>query len=418
MPNIQEINAEVDDFTRLTSPGYHDQEELSLDRHCRRPLILHVTECLSTGVLSAIRLLCASLDSCFDFAILYGLRQETPADFEKDFPPSVKFIPWAVRSEMHPLAASTAIFQLVQAVRRLRPDLIHAHSSKAGALVRIIYPTGRLPVVYTPHCYAFQRTDQSRISNAVTWGIEWLLGRLNHITVAIGRAEFAQSQQVARRSAMIPNMIELPARSSLASLTGKPMPFPDALADLQGDQNVRTTIVSTGSIRPQKNFPLFCDVARELLLEPFDFVWVGSGEIPPGLDVPENVQITGWLAATALQQILSRADVFIHTSKWEGLSISVLEAISFGLPAVVTPLDANRELVTNCVNGFICSKAPEFVAALRLLGSEHTLLTNMGKMSKLRAEAYTTQRVAHIWSDLYRSRILSPNVSRGGGGIS
>jgi len=401
---MHEMSAAADEFTRLTSPDHH--VELSLDKRCRRPLILHVTECLSTGVLSAIRLMCASLDSHFDFAILYGLRQETPADFKYDFPPSVRFIPWAPRGEMRPLAVSAALFQLVQIVRRLQPDLIHAHSSKAGALVRIVYPTGRLPVVYTPHCYAFERTDQGKISNAATWGIEWLLGRLNHTTVAIGKAEFAQSQQVAKRSTMIPNMIELPAQSSLASIAGKPRPLPGALANRDDDEGRRMTVVSTGSIRPQKNFPLFCDVARELLSEPFNFVWVGSGEVPPGLDVPGNVRITGWLTPAALQQILLRADVFIHTSKWEGLSISVLEAISFGLPAVVTPLEANRELVTNCLNGFLCSTAPEFVAALRLLGSDRALLTIMGKTSKLRAEDYTTQRVAHLWKDLYRSRIL------------
>ncbi|MBP2227753.1 glycosyltransferase involved in cell wall biosynthesis [Azospirillum agricola] len=363
-----------------------------------RPRILHVTECFSTGVLTALAMICKELQGDFSFSILYGRRWETPADFEAMFPPETVFQPWDVSRSLNPLKDVAAVRQLRRTVQALEPDLIHAHSSKAGALVRLAFPRGRPSVIYTPHCYAFLRGGRARPSNRLFWAVEWLLGRTAHTTVAVGRTEYAYARQVARRAAMIPNMIEL---AQFGDGAGRTASAPDA-APLPGR---RRTVVSVGSIRPQKNFPLFCEVAARLAGEAVDFLWVGAGEVPAGCAVPDNVAITGWLPHDRVAGILRDADIYIQTSVWEGLPISVLEAMSCGLPLVVTPADGNRELLTSFVNGFVCDTAAEFTEAIRLLCCHAPMMERMGLASRRLAEEYGAARVAMRWVDFYTHEI-------------
>jgi hypothetical protein len=55
------------------------------------------------------------------------------------------------------------------------PTVIHAHSSKAGGYVRLALRTSRHPIVYSPHCYAFEREDLSWCVRQSFRAIEWML---------------------------------------------------------------------------------------------------------------------------------------------------------------------------------------------------------------------------------------------------
>jgi glycosyltransferase involved in cell wall biosynthesis len=79
--------------------------------------------------------------------------------------------------------------------------------------------------------------------------------------------------------------------------------------------------------------------------------------------------VTGWCDRTAVGAYLSSAHIYAQTSRWEGLPISVIQAMAAGLPCVVNDCIGNRDAVTDNVTGFVCS-TPELLAeaTLRLLG--------------------------------------------------
>ncbi len=351
--------------------------------------VLHVVESFSTGVLQVISLICRSVQTIDEFVVLHGRREETPQDLERWFGPRVRLIAWNVERDLVPSSDLRAFRELRGVVRALRPDIIHAHSSKAGALCRLLTLVEGANVAYSPHGYAFLRQDLSRTKQHFYRSLEWLLGHLHHVTVACGTGELVQATSVSRRSMLIPNMIDV-----------------GYLGDLKASHRDDGSLVVAmcGSIRPQKNFPLFASVAEHLQGEAFVFKWIGGGRIPAGCTVPSNVAVTGWLDPRGAAAELAASDIFMQTSLWEGLPIAMLEAMALRLPVLATPAAGNLELVIDGVNGFKCGGVADFVDRLRELGSSGELRARLGDNGRRIVDRnHDVALTANRWESLYRS---------------
>jgi len=351
--------------------------------------VLHAVESFGGGVLESISLICRSVPAIDEFAVLHGNREETPPDLDRWFNPSVRLIKWHVERELSATADLRAFRELRSVVRELRPDILHAHSSKAGALCRLLTFVEKANVVYSPHGYSFLRRDLSRAKQRFYHGLEWLLGQRDHITVACGAGELIQAASVSRRCVLIPNTIDV---AYLAGLDGRRR------------HDATLVVAMCGGIRPQKNFPLFASIAERLQGEPFVFRWIGGGRVPPGCPLPPNVEITGWLDRRAALAQLASSDVYVQTSLWEGLPLAMLEAMALRLPVLVMPAVGNSELVIDGVNGFKCGCVDDFVERLRELQESSDLRARLGERSRHIVDRnHDATLTATRWESLYRS---------------
>ena len=353
--------------------------------------VLHVVEAFSTGIIQSIRTICRALEGEVSFHVLYGRRPETPADVERQYPLSVGFTPWgAAGRAIDPGKDRRAIAELKETVARVKPDIIHAHSSKAGAYARLAYPRGQVPILYSPRGYSFLQLDKSPAHRSAFRSIEWALGRVPHITVGCGLGEYSLARSVARRAVLIPNMID-------------PGDFPGPEQGLRPDVAAPLRVAMAGGIRPQKNFPLFCAVAAAFEGRDLHFLWLGDGEIPAGVRVPGNVEISGWLPRAEVLRRMAGCHLYMQTSLWEGLPIALLEGMVLGLAVLACPAVGNTELVIEGANGYLCPDATTFISRLRELEGDRAALGAMGEAS--RALALRNHDVAHIaprWLSLYR----------------
>ena len=163
--------------------------------------ILHVTECFAGGVATAINMY-ASLVPEHEHMVLYTARRaNSPA---KAYP---ELFSQSWRLPDHHRAA-------IDTVRRVRdevaPDVIHAHSSFAGAYVRLARLRGtrrRTPTVYTPHGVAFARNDISALHRAVFYSAEWALSWGTSVFAPCGQWEGDVLRRLNRRipQVVIPN---------------------------------------------------------------------------------------------------------------------------------------------------------------------------------------------------------------------
>ncbi len=351
--------------------------------------VLHAVESFSSGVLQSISLICRSVPAIDEFVVLHGNRAETPKDLDRWFSPGVRLIEWHVERELSASADLRAFRELRSVVRDLRPDVIHAHSSKAGALCRLLTLVEKANVVYSPRGYAFLRGDLPRAKQRFYRSLEWLLGQLDHITVACGVGELIQAASVSRRCMLIPNMIDV---GPLGALEGRRR------------HDAVLAVAMCGRIQPQKNFPLFASIAERLQGEPFVFKWIGGGRVPPGCPVPPNVEITGWLERRAALAQLAASDVFLQTSLWEGLPLAMLEAMALRLPVLVLPAVGNSELAIDGVNGFKCGCVDDFVDRLRELRESSDLRARLGEQGRHIVDRNHDATVtATRWESLYRS---------------
>ena len=95
---------------------------------------------------------------------------------------------------------------------------------------------------------------------------------------------------------------------------------------------------------------MFNEIARNF--PNIQFTWIGDGELRNEL-TSENIVVTGWLERKEVLKELNKNDIFILTSLWEGLPISLLEAMYMKKICIVSDVIGNRDVIKDKVNGFI-----------------------------------------------------------------
>ena len=92
----------------------------------------------------------------------------------------------------------------------------------------------------------------------------------------------------------------------------------------------------------------------------------------------------------------------VHTSRWEGMPLAILEAMAVGLPVVATNVVGNRDLVVPGETGFVADDAPAFLRALQSLANSKDLRQKMGEAGRRRvAHEFDQVMLGERWMDLY-----------------
>ena len=284
--------------------------------------ILHVTECFAGGVATAVNMY-ASLLPEHDHMVLYTARRaNSPATPDPDLFSRC----WELPND-HRAAIAT-----VHNVRdEVAPDVIHAHSSFAGAYARIARMWGatcRTPVVYTPHGLAYARKDISGLHRGLFRAAEWALSWGTSVFAPCGQWEGDELHSLNRR---IPSVV-IPNATMPTGMTWNPTETP--------------SVAISGRVTPQRNPELFAAIAQRVHEErpTVEFHWLGGGDAELTAHLEQSgVHVTGWLNTDELYQRLSQVNVGLHTALWDGYPMAVLEMSDIGLPVLVKDIQALHE---------------------------------------------------------------------------
>jgi glycosyltransferase involved in cell wall biosynthesis len=295
-------------------------------------MILHVVESLGSGVTTALEDYLRSTPE-YVHVVLGWRRHGAQTGDELD------------RLAVGVLPLPPGRLAQLRAVRRwvdkLRPDVVHAHSSYAGLYVRLLSRRLAATVVYTPHGFSFERRDVPAPARGVFWLVEAALSLRGAPVAAVGPREAELARRLPGRQPVIyvPNVIRLaePVRPVPAGEPAAAVGEPAAVGAGEAGAPPRLRLATLGRIMPQKGpeyFRRLVLLGRELDL-PLRWIWVGGGEPAAEQALREaGVLVTGWSSRSAALGWLATADVYVHTAAWEGAPVSVLEAAALGLPIV------------------------------------------------------------------------------------
>ncbi|MCE5290197.1 MAG: glycosyltransferase family 4 protein [Nocardiaceae bacterium] len=212
-------------------------------------------------------------------------------------------------------------------VRELNPDVVHLHSSKAGFVGRVRPELFRkTPVIYSPHCFAFERRDINRTQQFAYRSIEKLLARRTTAFVCVSPHEATLAEKLAD-----------PASVFVVNNFKKVDPV-----TAEGAVYERA-IVTVGRIAPQKDPAMFLRVVNKLRSDhECRATWIGVGDDVTSTEAVASagVTVTGWVPAAEVPGRLRGNTVYLHTASWEAGPIAVIDAMAAGVSVVVRRIPA------------------------------------------------------------------------------
>lgn len=352
--------------------------------------ILFIVEAMGGGVFTYIVALANELvDSC-DIYIAYAVRKQTPQNYKDYFDKRIKLIEvHNFERSINPIKDIKALFEIRRISKKINPDIIHLHSSKAGVLGRIAFDGKKTSLYYTPHGYSFLMENASAAKRLFYRTIESICGKKKCITISCSYGEYQEAQKLTNNALYVNNGVNITELQKLVDEMGKVKNHP-------------FTVFTLGRICYQKNPILFNQIALEM--PDIQFIWIGDGELRDQLTA-SNIIITGWAERKKALEYSFSGDVFILTSRWEGLPISLLEAMFIKKPCIVSDVIGNRDVIHTNENGFVCNTLDEYVQAIRKVkdGDVSTLVENAYQEI---LESYNTKIMAEHYKQIYLSETL------------
>jgi glycosyltransferase involved in cell wall biosynthesis len=290
---------------------------------------------------------------------------------------------------LSPVAQVRAFRALVAFFRAERPDMVHAHMPISGFLARVAARVAGVPrVAYTCHGFLFNQPGPWW-RRAASLAMEFVAGRLTDVFLTVSSEEAADARR-----------LHLHARATAVGNGRDPSIFrPNATVRARiraelGVPDERVAVVAVSRLVRHKGYPELLAAMRETNAE----LWVVGERLPSdhGEDMAPYFAASGLGARLRrlgyrddVPAILAAADIFVLPSHFEGLPMSVIEAMLTGLPVVATAIRGPREQVVEGETGLLVPpmQISPLAAALRRLVADPALRARMGEAGRARAVA-------------------------------
>lgn len=299
---------------------------------------------------------------------------------------------------IRPVHDLKAILKLRHRLQLLIPDIVHAHSSKAGILARISCKLLRIPCVFTAHGWAFSEGA----ANSKRWvglAAEWLIALMGQriINVSCYDMELAKRYKIGRptQHCYIHNGL------------------PDEKSELNCTKN---TIIMVARFATPKRQDLLIKAFAAMENQQSPLLLVGDGpqlqackQLASNLGINNKVIFLG--NSSEVPHLLRLANIFVLLSDHEGLPLTIIEAMRAGVPVVASNVGGIKELVEDGKTGYLLARdaTPLHIAAIlqKLLNNPHQART-MGVAGRQRFLAHFTEEHMMQNIDLVYKEALKP----------
>ena len=356
----------------------------------RKKKILYFVEAFGGGVFTYLVNLTNELCDEYDIYIAYGLRKQTPKNFKKYFDKRIHLIKVQNYQRSISLLRDTkALLEMKRIANKVKPDIIHLNSSKAGILGRFLFRNSKVPVFYTPHGYSFLMADISNQKKAFYKLLEKAFAFKNIETIACSKGEYESTKELTSNATYVDNGI------NLKEFDGINMDHQTNFDHLK--------IATLGRISLQKNPVMFNRIAESF--PNVDFIWIGDGELRDKLTTP-NIKVTGWVDNKTALNYLADTDIFILTSLWEGLPMALLEAMYMKKICIVSDVVGNRDVIHNGQNGYICDSVSNYIEIVRKVKNKNNFDQVITNAKNEVINHYNSRIMAQQYKQIYKKHLV------------
>ena len=380
-----------------------------------------------------VTLLTAYLSPEFETKLLVGKKDpaEKDATFIADQFGLVPVEISEMRRSILPFYDIIAYFKIKKIIQEFKPDIVHTHASKSGAIGRLAAKSCNVPlIVHTFHGHVFHSYFNSFMSKIIV-RFERFFAKKTDAIIAISDSQRQELIEV-YKIAPAEKVFTVPLGFNLDKYSVDQETKGIIFRNKYGFEKSELIVGIVGRLVPIKNHDMFLEVAaivKAKTNQQVRFAIIGDGESRPGIEkkaaelglsysyyitspkVKTDIVVTSW--ETEIDQALAGLDIVVLTSNNEGTPVSLIEAQSAYIPVVSTNVGGVEDIVIHGETGFITEVGDVQLFAdyvLKLI-EDSELRSRMGRHGYDNViKRYSKQRLINDMRKLYLSFLTKKKV--------
>ena len=380
-----------------------------------------------------VTLLTAYLSPEFETKLLVGKKDpaEKDATFIADQFGLVPVEISEMRRSILPFYDIIAYFKIKKIIQEFKPDIVHTHASKSGAIGRLAAKSCNVPlIVHTFHGHVFHSYFNSFMSKIIV-RFERFFAKKTDAIIAISDSQRQELIEV-YKIAPAEKVFTIPLGFNLDKYSVDQETKGIIFRNKYGFEKSELIVGIVGRLVPIKNHDMFLEVAaivKEKTNQQVRFAIIGDGESRPGIEkkaaelgltysyyitspkVKTDIVVTSW--ETEIDQALAGLDIVVLTSNNEGTPVSLIEAQSAYIPVVSTNVGGVEDIVIHGETGFITEvgEVQLFADYVLKLIEDSELRSRMGRHGYDNViKRYSKQRLINDMRKLYLSFLNKKKV--------
>jgi glycosyltransferase involved in cell wall biosynthesis len=304
-------------------------------------------------------------------------------------------------------------FRLIKLIKFIKPDVIHSSLWSANIIARLIYKFSKIPVICDLHGNSFH---EGRFRN---WLDRRTVGYCSKIIAVSDSVKDAYLKNIIEQSnrAVASKLMVIKNGIDVESLRANALDSPVTKEEFGLDNCF--VVGAVGRLEPLKSYDVLIKAFAKFLGSgaKAKLCIVGDGSQKPALHdlvrvlkIEQSVIFVGYRSDA--YKFYPIFDCFALSSRSEGLSIALLEAMAFGLPVITTHLGLDHDVIKHGVNGFLVAPGDTYSYALAIntlyKSPERTRLMG-ARNSDLVSSNFSIESVIAEYQKAYL-KILSKNL--------
>lgn len=301
--------------------------------------------------------------------------------------------------------------QMIALIKEEGYDVIHCNTPIGGVLGRLCGNIAKVPkIIYTVHGFHFYNGAPLINRTFYKW-IEMWMARYTDSVITINQEDFNYAKTFKLRNKGRVYYVPGVGVDTLMIKEAKEKRL-EIIKEIEAD-NDSILIISVGELNENKNNEVIIGALSKLNNSKIHYIMCGTGKKKDYLlnminkkNLKNNVHFLEYRSDIA--QLLNSVDIFVMPSYREGLSRSIMEAMSAKLPCVVSKIRGNVDLVDEGKGGYLChpDDIEGFANAIKSLSNDTKLRKNMGEYNLNKINKFDTESVLKELKKIYEKELL------------
>ena len=300
--------------------------------------------------------------------------------------------------------------QMLELIKIEKFDVIHCNTPIGGVLGRLCGKKAKVPkIIYTAHGFHFYKGAPFINRTLFKWAEMWM-ARFTDVIITINQEDYEAAQEFELKKNG--KVYYVPGVGVDTSNIKQAKSKRDEILNIIKADNDSIVLISVGELNKNKNNKVIIKALHKLNNPKIHYLLCGIGDkrdelhaLVKNYGLEKNVHFLGY--RTDVPELLKSCDIFVMPSFREGLSRSLMEAMSAGLPCIVSRIRGNIDLIQDGSGGFLCNPddIEGFAKAINKLAVDEDLRKAMKFNNLKRIKNYDVENVINMIKTIYSQEL-------------